>query len=560
MIKDLSILYVEDDLDIAEEIGFFLKKRVKNLYLAQDGEEGLQLYKKYNPDVVITDVQMPRMNGLEMSAKIRELDALIPIIITSAYNDNEFLSTSINLNINGYIVKPINLKRMVNAVEKAFEPQYLKQELDEKNRLLIEINKNLDKKVKEKTKQLEDFYYHDLLTGLHNIVKLNADLTKYTHNYLLILDISNFSVVNKQYGKPFADEVLKETAHNLQQHAKSTIHLYKIESDRFVFIVKNKEEALEFCQQIIGYFDNNILLVQDHPISISFNIGIAEIQSNNMSIINAEYALDIGKKLGSRYYTYYNQDESRYKEEKMMIEWLNITQEMIISNNIEPYFQPIYNIEKNVIDKFEVLARGFYNGNVIAPINFLESAKRLGLITTITKMMINKSFAFFQQNDYQFSINITDRDLVEDYLQDFLEKKLKKYSIDPQRLTLEILENVTISLDHEEITERLARIKDLGIKIAVDDFGVENSNFSRLVELDFDYIKLDGLFIKNLDVNSKDIIVVKAIVQLAKALNIQTVAEFVENETIYKIVKECGVDYAQGYHIGKPSSSLEKKL
>ncbi len=558
MLSTLRLLYIEDDNDILEEVAFFLKKRVKELYTAGNGQEGLELFDKYAPDLIITDIQMPVMNGLEMCSHIREKDKNVAIIVTSAYNDNSFLSHSIELAIGGYLIKPINLAKLLETIQRISEPLILRKELENKNKELTRINKNLDKIADEKTKKLESFYRHDALTKLKNMVKLNEELIKKEYSFLLLLDISNFSVLNKQYGKKFADSILVEAAEVLKAHETSEILLFKAESDRFVFLLKNsdKELAIYFCKQIIAFFDSTMLKVNSHPVAISFNIGISPIYHSIFPIINAEYALDKSKKSGSRFFTFYNDDDSVYKEEKEMIKWLDITKEMIEQDKIQPYYQPILDIESNTVTKYEVLARGFYKNEVIAPVYFLESAIRLGLITSLTRMIINKSFAFFEHNEYEFSINLTERDFLEDYLCSFLDLKTAQYNIDPSRVTFEVLESVTTANENHQIIDKLISLKAKGFKIAIDDFGIESSNFSRLIEIDFDYIKIDGMFIKNLDTNTKDIMIVKAIVNLANTLGIKTVAEFVKNQKVLDIVRKCGVTSAQGYCIGKPQEGL----
>jgi EAL domain-containing protein (putative c-di-GMP-specific phosphodiesterase class I) len=174
--------------------------------------------------------------------------------------------------------------------------------------------------------------------------------------------------------------------------------------------------------------------------------------------------------------------------------------------------------------------------------------------------MIQKSFQYFSHNEFSFSLNISERDLYESYLYEFLQDRSKAYGIRPQRVTLEILESVTTGLHHEEMTQQLNQIKSLGYKVAIDDFGTENANFSRLMDISFDYIKLDGTFMQHIDTSKKQQLIVKSIVELAKVLGIQTVAEYVENESIATAVKSCGIDFLQGYYYAKPSSEIVESI
>ncbi len=554
MLQSYSILYIEDNREIAEEIAFFLEPRVKKLYCAYDGQEGLSLYNKVHPDIIITDIQMPIMNGIEMIKEIRERDSDIPIIITTAFNDSEYMFQALDLQVDGYLIKPLRFDKLIQRLQKVIEPMELKRALINKNSELEQINTNLDAIVKDKTQKLEYFYKHDTITGLSNFIELGEAIESNEYAYLILLDISNFSAINKQYGKDFGDAILRAVAEGLKIHINDRSQLFKIESDRFVILMKERElKTIElFCEQIISFFDMRSINVKEIGVYINFNIAITRVTQDLYPMINAEYALDIGKKSGSRYYSFYDDSQLSVKRAKDAIKWLNLTKEMIQNDQIEPYYQPIVDIHTKKIIKYEVLARANYNGEILSPYLFINSAEKLGMVSSITRMMITKSFAFFSGSSYSFSINITQRDLLDNYLINFLEQKLRLYNITPSQVVFEILENITLGERHATILKQLKALKNIGFKIAIDDFGVDNSNFSRLLEVDFDYIKLDGKFIQKLDTNEKDKLIVTAIVALAKSLRIETIAEYVENETLYNIVKNTGVDMAQGYYIGEP--------
>jgi len=554
ILSNYTILYVEDNKEISEEIVFFLRGVVKNIYIAYNGQEGAELYEKHNPDIVITDIQMPIMNGIEMIKTIRsKSEKNTPIIITTAFNEAHHLIEAINMGVDYYIMKPLNLKELLKNLRKTVEPLELKKEILSTNKQLKEMNSNLDELVKKKVKEIEYLYNHDPLTGIENFMRLSEEIESGKYKYILLLDISNFSIINKQYGKIFSNKILKETAIELNNNARPEVHLFKSDSDRFVFLSKETslEKIEQFAQQIISYFDTKPLSVDGINVEISFALGIAKITDKYFPLLNAEYALESGKTLGSRYYYFYDESSEEIRKSKEMIKWLNITRELIQQDKIEPYYQPILDIQTGKIDKYEVLARGNYEGEILSPCLFLGHAQKLGLISSLTKIMINKSFHYFSETDFSFSINITQRDLLDKYFIEFLKSRLEKYNINPSKVTFEILENISITQQQTLLIERLNSLKRIGFKIAIDDFGVENSNFSRLVEIDFDYIKLDAVFIKNLEVNQKDRLVVSAIVSLANTLGVKTIAEFVESSTIYDLVKECGVNFAQGYYIGK---------
>lgn len=177
---------------------------------------------------------------------------------------------------------------------------------------------------------------------------------------------------------------------------------------------------------------------------------------------------------------------------------------------------------------------------------FIKVAEKGGYITQITRMIVKKSFEMFSGTKHKFSINLTSYDLKEKTFLSFLDEQFQLYGIDPTQVTWEVLEEVRV-VQNENVIDTIRLLKEKGCMIAIDDFGIESSNFSRLLELQIDTLKIDGSFIKEIYQNDTKEKIVTAIVSFAKSLGIKTVAEFVENEEIYKKVDELGIDYSQGY-------------
>jgi len=550
--KKLRLLYVEDSPEMREIVLEFLSFFFDDICIGIDGVDGLTKAREQSFDLIITDVKMPKMNGLEMIGEIKKFNTDISILVLSAFNEAEYFMQSIKYNVDGYLLKPFDHKQFYSLLVKVTQKIENEKELQT-------YHENLEQLVQEKTKEIEHRCLHEYYTDLPNAIMLQDDLISQEYHYMLLLDISHFSVLNKEYGKEFANHVIIRTARILEKHIHRKAKLYKTESDRFAILVKDVslKDVYLYCDQLVSFFDTKNIQVDDSEIHITFNIGVDAIRADiSETLINCEYALDKSKELGSRHYEIYSENTAAFVDEKEAIKWLRLTRELILEEAIEPYFQPIENVKTGEIYKYEALARGIYKGEVIAPAYFIKPAEKLGLATAITRVMINKSFAFFSDKKEEFSINLTERDLLEGYLIKFLKEKLKQFEIDASRVTFEILENITVAKNSKKITKKLNRLREMGFKIAVDDFGIENSNFSRLLEINLDFIKIDGIFIKDLKQNEKNRTITRAIVNLAKTLGIQTVAEYVEDETIYEIIKECGIDFAQGYHIGKPISTL----
>jgi EAL domain-containing protein (putative c-di-GMP-specific phosphodiesterase class I) len=172
--------------------------------------------------------------------------------------------------------------------------------------------------------------------------------------------------------------------------------------------------------------------------------------------------------------------------------------------------------------------------------------------------MIDKAFKYFQSNSYAFSLNITAQDFQENYLEDFLQYKCDYYHIAPQRVYIEVVESITIN-GTDETLEQIKRLRNKGFNITIDDFGIEQSVFSRLLRLEAKTVKIDSSFIKGLDTNLSNQMIVENIVSFAKRIGAKTIAEFVDTKQVQEKVCELGIDYSQGFYIGKPESQIQTR-
>ena len=550
--KQFKLLLVEDDTLMRETTMEFLSSFFDDITVATDGDDAWSKFQKSEFDLIITDINLPNMDGLKLISKMREYNEDLPIVILSAHTESNYFIDSIRYSVDGYLLKPFDMEHFLYVLSKIVKRT-------ENARQLQEYQNHLKEMVAQKTHELEHRCMHEYYTDLPNSIMLNEDLRTQEYAYMLLLDISNFSAINKEYGKDFANRVIQESARALRKNVHKHAKLYKTESDRFVILLEESDlkGLYTFCEQLVAFFDGHTLEIDECEIKISFNIGADKVRKEaSQTLINCEYALERSKVLGSRHFEVYHESTEHFKEEREALRWLKITRDLIINEEIVPFFQPIVNVATGKIEHYEVLARGIYEGRVVSPEWFMSASEKLGLSTVVTRIMLNKSFEIFASREETFSINLSTRDILEDYLESFLEQKIKKYKIDPSRVTFEILESITIENNSTKITKKINRLKAAGYKIAVDDFGVQNSNFSRLLEMEFDMIKIDGVFIKDILTSKKKLDITKAIVNLAKTLKIKTVAEYVENEAVYEMVKECGIDYAQGYYIGKAKAEL----
>jgi len=377
---------------------------------------------------------------------------------------------------------------------------------------------------------------------------------------LVILDIDAFDTITSEFGKAFSDQIIIQIHKTLENFTTDHVKLFHLFTDRFAFVLENynNDQDINLAISIKSLFENLHLNHYDIDISITFSMGIARDNSEKI-IIQANSALTDVKLEGKNGYKLFDNGAEYEKQQKNNIYWAKRIKEIILEDNLIVYYQPIINNTTLQIEKYECLVRAIDNNKIVPPHFFLEVAQNRGYLKNITKIIIDKSFRTFEDTDVDFSINLTQDDLKDGDIVKFFKYKIKQYNIDPSRVFLEILESVT-SLQSKESEQIFKEFKKIGFNISIDDFGTETSNFSRILSLDADVIKIDGSFIKNLDTDENSVKIVETIVSFAQKINAKTIAEFVHNEEIFNIVKELGVDYSQGYYFSAPLPQIDTAL
>jgi len=242
---------------------------------------------------------------------------------------------------------------------------------------------------------------------------------------------------------------------------------------------------------------------------------------------------------------------------KKNMKTISMIKDAIKSSRIVSYFQPIIDNSTKEIVKYESLVRLIDgDGKVLTPYFFLDTAKKSNYYTDITNIVLEHSFAILNACNFDISINLSAIDIEQKNTRQKVIELLEKNRDNAKRVVFELLEDEGVK-DFELIKRFVLDVKAYGAKIAIDDFGAGYSNFERLLDFQPDILKIDGSLIKDIETNSYSVSVVKTIVTFAKEQHIQTIAEFIENESIFEIVKELGVDYSPGYYFGKPEPKIE---
>ncbi len=424
------------------------------------------------------------------------------------------------------------------------------------NKRAEKLIQTLDEKVKNQVKKYMKAVYTDSLTKVFSKIKLKKDVSTIKDSEAVMLNIRNFSQINNAYSYQIGDNILIKTAQQLKNILKTDI--YRISVDEFVFFSSSFEEDI---QKIKNIFINNPIKLNKNNIRIriSFSFGVSKIKDNNL-LRNLSIALKESKNHPYFKYIYYKEQETTNK----FLKFNTYLYDAIYNEGkckIVPYFQGIRDNKTKKINKYECLARLIVADKVFTPYYFIDIAKNSGFIHEVTKIMIDKSFKYLNEQkdkNIEISLNITEHDLESGYLREYLATSLQKYNLQTSLITLEILENVTNQGAKNNI-KQLDLLKADGFKLAIDDFGIEYSNFERIASINIDIIKIDGKYIKMLDKDEKSYKITKAITDFAHSLNIQVVAEFVEDELIQNKVEELGIDYTQGYYYSTPHENINQK-
>ncbi len=556
--KEITVLYVEDDKDARGELHGILSIFFKKLFIAENGKEGMELFNKNSVDLVISDITMPIMDGLEMLQNLRKQNKIFKAIFITAHSGKNILLDSIELNIDGFILKPIEKTQLMTVLSKIIKIIHSEKAKEDYDKTLqIELKKQKET-IEKHSSSLIEMLQKDAMTNLYNFEKLKIDYNileiKPT---LMLFNIDNFNFINLTHSYGVGDEIIKKIGLFLNSFEKEEIKIYKLYGDEFMFSLTNAEilEALILAEKIQHKLNKDIYVVEEEEFNLSASIGILECleEDKELPYHKVKLALQDGRSNHKNSIMIYKQNMSLLEKQKELLKWAKKSKDAIANHRLKAFYQPMYEFKEEKITKYEALARIVENDEIISPFYFLPSAKIVGLMPTFTKIIINQTFEYFKDyQDLSFSVNITDEDMKDGELFGLLVYLCAKHEIEPSRVTLEILEGIN-DYDAQDANQKLEELRKAGFLIALDDFGAENSNFTRVQNLNVDIIKIDGLFVKNLDTDINSRHIVETMIYLAKKTNKKTIAEFVHSKEIFEIVRELGVDFAQGYFIGEPS-------
>jgi PAS domain S-box-containing protein len=643
--KDMVLLYVEDNPDAREMTTMIFEEFFNNIIVAVDGEDGYQKYLENNIDIIISDITMPNLNGIEMCEMIRKKNEQIPIIFLTAHNDESYFLNSIKLGVNGFLIKPVDIQELVKLVarisqryvyEKEAKIQqnllevyqkatnyssivskadskgyityvnnifcelsgYTREELIGKNHNIIRHQDNpksmfedmwhtiRDKKeiwkgiVRNRTKDGKSYYADSVImpildlngeiieyislrndvTDIMNPAKQLSEAVKNTKTpYLIYIKLDKFDMIEDFYDNETINRIESMVSLYLQaQFSKNYTFdkIYELGNGEYAIIVESSKFMNDMKSFVIELKELQESIKEDiidlGSIEYDVSILISFVSNGNKVLESAKLGI---KKLLQAKHTFLVsnnlaiQEQERAKENMKVVSMIKTA---ILHSKIVSYFQPIIDNKTQKIVKYESLVRLIdENEKVLAPYYFLETSKKSNYYSQITNIVFEHSFTILKNCTADISINLSAIDIEQKSTREAIIKHLEINKKDASRVVFELLEDEGIK-DFQVVKDFIKLVKGYGVKIAIDDFGAGYSNYERLLDYQPDILKIDGCLIRDIETSSYSLSAVKSIVTFAKEQNMQTIAEYIENESIFNIVKNLGVDFSQGYYFGKP--------
>lgn len=418
--------------------------------------------------------------------------------------------------------------------------------------------------ITENRKNAEEMRYlanYDVLTGLQNryslynyMAQLKEDGEKFT---IYFIDLDNFKTLNDSLGHNSGDEVLCKAAYVLESLDKNQIKVGRLGGDEFLVVRKGvlcDEEVMELGQKILEAL-NTTFEYGNFNYELKASIGATSFSNHTNDIETliryADIAMYQSKSQGGNNIEVFNET---------MLEGILIEaalKKAIENKEFFVHYQPIFSVEENRIVGAEALVRWLRDGEIVPPFKFIPIAKRTGDIYEIDNFVLREACNFCKEKrdngfkDFQVSVNASYRFLKQHNFTKMLKELLEEIGLDPSGLKLEITEDEVLD-DSKRIVMLLKEIKELGVKIALDDFGVGYSSFSYIKILPIDTIKIDRSLLSKIEDDSKTVSIIATLINLAHTLDLDVVAEGVEIEDQLELLKMLQCDKIQGYYISKP--------
>lgn len=553
---------VDDDLATRLLVRASLEKSDFRVAEAEDGLVAVSKFEHLKPDAILLDVMMPKLDGFDTCRAIRKLSGgeHTPILMVTGLEDLDAIHRSFESGATDFITKPINwavlnyrVKYMLRASEAFYD-------------------------VIDKQKQIQELAFFDQLTGLANrtmfVDTLENALIESSNQdsqlAVLFMDLDRFKSVNDSLGHQAGDILLKNVAERIGASIRETDpfcrmkkmpyskrYVSRFGGDEFTIMLPhlNHPEDAGLVAKRINEALNKPFQLNNQEVYISASIGISIFPLDGTTaevlIQYADLAMYHTKEKGKNSFQFYKKSLNIKASERLQFE--NDVYKAVGNSEFILHYQPqVRMIDGNIIGAEALTRWEHVDRGMVSPAEFIPAIEELGLIIPFTEWVIRqtgKQKLTWKQEDLaptRIAINISSKHFIDQDIPAKITETLQKYDLSPTFLELELTESV-LAQPNDETIAVLQRLKELGLSISVDDFGTGYSSLVYLKTFPIDIVKIDRFFIKDILTSPQDAAIVKAIIAMAHAMDMQVIAEGIEEKKQFDVLKEMGCDYGQGF-------------
>jgi diguanylate cyclase (GGDEF)-like protein len=540
----LCVLVIEDEDLMRRFLHKLLEEAGYSVIEAKTAAGALEQSRSATPDLILMDYVLPDMNGLQLLEAIRSQtpSVRVPIICLTGKSDIPTKMEALENGAVDYVTKPFDRRELLARITRHIQ---------------------LKDQIKETETRLAQAALQDPLTGLGNRKRFSQRLStilgapqRIGRDALMFIDVDEFRLINDTKGHAAGDQALKSLADNLRRAFTDPDAIYRVGGDEFCIILHDldSKQALELGQQLMLQIRTGLSGFAETDLTLSAGIAAIEPGIGMEELVSrVDSALYAAKAAGKNQCMVYQSDSEDIVTIRSESEWYSRIKEAIRLQRFQMVYQPVVELRTGKLYCQEALIRYIGdNGLRHLPGEFLPAAERFSLMPEIDQYVIRRVLAeLATQSGEKIAINLSGQSIGRTDLYEFIKTALEESNVEPRRVIFEITETVFIK-NLERAHLLVTELQKIGCTFCLDDFGAGFSSLSYMRNLPVDVVKIDGAFLKNIESNPVDFALLQSINEIAHLLGKRTVAEHVNSESIRQLLEEIGIDYGQGYYLGRP--------